>query len=45
MNEDLEDLSEQTCKPFPWPEDEYIEEEELSFDDWLSSLANLYGGF
>lgn len=44
MNEDLEDLSEETCKPFLWSEDEFIEAEEESFDDWLSYMANSYGG-
>lgn len=45
MNEELEDLSEVTYKPLLFPEDDYIEAEGLSFDDWLSSLANLYGGY
>lgn len=44
MNEDREDLSEETYKYYLWPEDYYIEEEEASFDDWLSYLANSYGG-
>lgn len=41
MNEDLEDLSVETYNP-SWFE---AEVDDLSFDDWLSSLANLYGGF
>lgn len=44
MNEDHELSFEETCKYYLWPDDEYIEAEEESFDDWLSFMANSYGG-
>lgn len=41
MNDDLEDLSEETYN-FKWFEAEF---DDLTFDDWLSALGNLYRGF
>lgn len=44
MSEDLEDLSEVPYDVCLWPDDEYNEAEDESFDDWLSYLANMFGG-
>lgn len=48
MIEDYEDLSEVPYDVYLWPDDEYDgeydEDEDESFDDWLSYLANMFGG-
>lgn len=44
MKLELEDLSEEAYN-FLWPEDDYMDSEDESFDDWLFSLANQFGGF
>lgn len=41
MNDAPEDSSEMLSN-FLWPDNQF---EDLSFDDWLLSLANLYGGY
>lgn len=44
MSEDHEDLSEVPYDVYLWPDDEYNEAEDDSFDGWLSYLANTFGG-
>ena len=44
MNEELEDLSAETYN-FSLPVDDFEDVVDDLFDDWLFSLANLYGGF
>lgn len=41
MNDVPEDLSVEASN-FLWPVNQF---DDLSFDDWLLSLANLYGGY
>lgn len=41
MNEELEDLSVETYNYSLFE----AELDDLTFDDWLSALGNLYGGF
>ena len=48
MNEDLVDSFVSHCDDVPDfipAEDFYCDSEDLSFDDWLLSLANSYGGY
>lgn len=47
MNEDLEDFSGEMYNSL-WPEaylDDVLDHKDDSYDDWLFTLSNLFGGF